>query len=67
MSDDEIYGRGLGHHGTPPAAGQQAEGFDYPPSGPDEYGEEVMQDPWAQEGGGDDGGSWLGGFFGGDS
>lgn len=56
-TDDEIYGRS-----QPPTPGQQAEGFDYPPPGPGptEYGEEIMQDPWAEQGGGDDGG-WFGG------
>jgi hypothetical protein len=41
----------------PPAPGQQAEGFDYPNDFPGD--EEIMQDPWANQGGDD------GGFFGG--
>ncbi|BEJ16516.1 hypothetical protein CspHIS471_0511210 [Cutaneotrichosporon sp. HIS471] len=65
-TDDEIYGRAPppDAHGNspsgpyePPAPGQQAEGFDYPPDLPGD--EELMQDPWANPGSDD------GGFFGG--
>jgi hypothetical protein len=62
MSDDEIYGRST-PSANPPAPGQQAEGFDYPPQGPTEYGEEIMDDPWAENTGSDDSGGWGSGWF----
>lgn len=49
----------------PPAPGQQAEGFDYPSEFPGDGfdNEEVMQDPWANQG--SDGGLFGGGDGGG--
>ena len=57
MSEDEyIYGR---QPGQPAAPGQSpSQGGDYPMDGEsfeDQWGEEVMQDPWGQDAGGGDG------------
>ncbi|GMK54974.1 hypothetical protein CspeluHIS016_0200300 [Cutaneotrichosporon spelunceum] len=69
-TDDEIYGRSpppdqqgnpTGPY-EPPAPGQQAEGFDYPPGS--SGNEEIMQDPWGNPGN-DDGGLFGGGDSGG--